>query len=151
MPLNKVKVEKLFSAYSGSDDVLQMEEFKMVLEKIGVDTSMTEQLFEAADYSHNKAVDLAEFVQWILDSRIDISHIKAKNILDRKKVEDLFNKYCGADNELQVNEFTLLLGHLGMDTMKAKAIFRAADTDRNGVVSLNEFIRWVLHDNIKIK
>lgn len=149
--VNKVKVSKLFSAYSGADEVLQLDEFKRILEKIGMDTSMTQQLFEAADYSHNKNVDLGEFVQWILDEHIDLSHVKTKSIVDRQKVEDLFDTYCGADHELQIDEFARILGVLGFDTMQSKRLFRAADTDRSGKIDLNEFLRWILSENIILK
>ncbi|CAK9022312.1 Polcalcin Jun o 2 (Calcium-binding pollen allergen Jun o 2) (allergen Jun o 2) [Durusdinium trenchii] len=70
----------------------------------------------------------------------------------RQRLQELFEKYdTSGDGTLSEEEMAKVFQALNIKKEKVEAMFKAADSDQDGVIQVHEFISWLTARGVSIK
>lgn len=93
-----------------------------------------------------KNADKSLTEQWDKDDDGDLDETEQQSAMEalaqeaRKKLGELFMKVAGDDGQLSIAEFITINPVAEMPSERAGQLFNLLDTDKGGLVSMNEFI-----------
>ncbi|CAE7619947.1 Capn15 [Symbiodinium sp. CCMP2592] len=70
----------------------------------------------------------------------------------RRRLQELFAKYdLSGDGVLSETEMKNVFGKVGISTKDAESVFKAADSNKDGVIQVHEFISWLTAQKTSVK
>lgn len=125
-------------------------ELKEVARRLGnpLSDKQLKELFRTIDTDKNGKISAEEFVDWIQDEQSKNDVKRYFHATATKIFEDIDTDGSGFLDKEELKAVTVRLGEDFTDK-EIRKIFKAMDTDKDGKVSLEEFINWMDKENDK--
>ncbi|XQJ27365.1 Zinc finger, C3HC4 type (RING finger)/Ring finger domain/zinc-RING finger domain/EF-hand domain pair/EF hand/EF-hand domain/Secreted protein acidic and rich in cysteine Ca binding region containing protein, putative [Leishmania guyanensis] len=101
------------------------------------------QIFDDMDFDHSGRLSLGEFLTWLRHNKPNPKTLYGLTQSQYNTIMMQFRMYdTNQDGCLEMGEFTRLVQNLGdvRDTATAQRLFQMIDRDRDGAISLHEFL-----------
>ena len=128
-----IRAASIFKKIAGQETKISMPDLRRgILEYIGKDDVLDlSEIIRGLDLNDDQFVDVNEFIVSML-----APHYTTRERLQRFFMDnDMINK-------LTVERIALFIG----GKSKAMKCFRSMDVDQNGVISMEEFVNWLLDE-----
>merc|ERR1712183_551540 len=143
---SEITLRSLFMKYDeNSDDELNEKEFVCLMKnEMGLDTDQVEVYLYLLDKNGSGTISFTEFKQWY-DSNENLKFIRDDSRFSiMKSAIDLFKRY-DADGSfaLDRDELQTVIAEFGGNRMLVDDAMMQLDTDQDGKVSFQEFLKWL--------